>query len=162
MKIIHISILILLAAIYTASAQLPTPPKKPPVGVPADAQLFNGKWYRIYIEKLPWNSARQRCTTLGGQLAVIPNEPTWVFIRKLADGQDLWLGATDVATEGLWTWIDGTPFKFKAWNRREPNNMAGKEHYLTTAGDGWNDVQRSGQIWGRQYVLGFICQWRDK
>ena len=91
-----IAILITIGAsiLGSVSAQQPIA-KKPPVGVPADATSFNGKWYRVYFEKGRWQHARDRCNVLGGQLAVVPDEATQAFIKKLADSTALWLGATD-------------------------------------------------------------------
>ena len=34
----------------------------------------------------------------------------------------VWLGGTDKIKEGTWSWIDGSPFEFTNWSRREPNN----------------------------------------
>ena len=151
----------LLCAPFYADAQNPT--QRPPVGVPSDALQFNGKWYRIYHERLPWNSAKQRCTTLGGQLAIVPDEPTWVFLRARTQGVILWLGATDEEVEGVFKWIDGTPFTFKAWLPGQPDNAyGGQEHFLHTAGNGWNDVRKSGVINDRSHVVGFICEWKSR
>jgi hypothetical protein len=48
MKAHHwILILAISAAVNTAFAQAPA--TKPPIGVPADAKPFNGKWYRVYL-----------------------------------------------------------------------------------------------------------------
>ena len=151
----------LLAALSFASAQQPAA-RKPPVGVPADAQPFNGKWYRVYNERMPWQRARQRCSALAGQLAVVPDQPTWEFLRKLAQGTSLWLGATDEQTEGIWQWVDGTPFEFKAWMRGAPDNYRGRENYLHTFHDEWNDAPKDGEHAPRQFVIGFICEWKTK
>jgi len=88
--------------------QSPTP-TKPPVGIPADATLFNGKWYRVYIERVPWTRAKEKCKGLGGQLAVVPDEQTWDFLKSRSPAA-LWLGGTDEETEGVWKWVDGTSF----------------------------------------------------
>lgn len=101
------------AILSHASAQSPTQPN-PPVGVPSDAKPFNGKWYRVYLEKGGWKHAREKCTQLGGQLAVIPDEPTQAFVKQLADGLQLWLGATDEKVNHLYVWVDGTQVKFTA------------------------------------------------
>ena len=148
-------IAILAAALSPASAQQPTT-KKRPVGVAADATLFNGKWYRLYLEECNWERARQRCSSLGGQLAIAPDAPTWAFLKPMTKGLVLWLGATDEKTEGLWMWIDGTPMTFTAWNRRQPDNARGIEHHLQTIYNGWNDMPKGGKC------VGFICEWKDK
>jgi serine/threonine protein kinase len=129
-------------------------------GVPADAKRFKKKWYRVYLERTSWDIARQRCVALGGQLAIVPDEPTWVFLRSLARNNRLWLGATDEDTEGVWKWIDGTPFTFAAWSRGQPDNLRGNENYLVIDNGTWNDVEKSGGF-GAHQIAGFICEWRD-
>jgi hypothetical protein len=134
-------------------------PARPPVGVPADAVHFNGKWYRIYHERGTWKRSRERCVVLGGQLAIIPDEPTQTFIKNLAAGLPFWLGATDEKTRGLWQWIDGQPMKYKAWDQGQPNQGHPKERYLVMDKSGlWHDY-----IEGADHgVVGFICEWRGK
>jgi len=130
-------------------------PTKPPVGVPADATHFNGKWYRVYVEKGGWRRAKERCGLLGGQLATVPDEPTHAFIKELAD-VPLWLGASDDKIEGVWQWVDGTRMQFKAWGPRQPEGSP-RENYLSLWGSEWHDVFE-----GEPKVVGFICEWKAK
>ena len=133
--------------------------KKRPLGVPSDAAFFNGKWYKVYLEReVKWNVARDKCGYLGGQLCVIHDQPTQDFVRGLAKGLELWLGATDEKVEGLWKWVDGTEMKYKAWSKYQPDNAAGAENYLEIARNGaWNDLSLKSKA-----VVGYICEWKDK
>jgi hypothetical protein len=135
---------------------------KPPVGVPADAKFYNGKWYRVYLEKVPWNRAKERCKALGGQLVVIPDQLTWEFLKTLSEQGtvQLWLGATDEVTEGVWKWIDGTPMKFKGWRPGEPNNAGGSENYLAIYKGAWADCPNGGEVGTVFKAQGFICEWK--
>ena len=163
MKLLLIALFGLLAWVSTAAAQQPKAVKKPPFGIPSDAKFFNGKWYRVYTEKSPWRGAMQKCSSLGGQLAVVPDEATWTFIKALSAGAQLWLGATDEEVTGVWKWIDGTPFTFKAWGRDQPDNWHGVQHYLFILKGEWNDIQNDGKwISPDVHVVGFICEWKDK
>jgi hypothetical protein len=129
--------------------------RKPPVGVPGDATYFDGRWYRVYLDQTPWPQARDKCRTLGGQLAVVPNEPTHLFIRELVDDRILWLGGFK-KTEGLWEWVDGSPFKFKGWVEGEPNEGLGFKAITTWRG-GWGDNDPK-----ERHVVGYVCEWKDK
>lgn len=155
-----------------------TATSKPPIGAPADAVPFNGKWYRIYAEKpqernrdkdkapqfhWTWKAARDKCAQLGGRLAVVPDEATWTFLRELTDqAGPVWLGATDEFTPRSWRWIDGTPLKFTAWQPDHPIYDQSPRHYLHTGDDGWSNAIESGKLDEYDYVLGFVCEWKGK
>jgi Lectin C-type domain len=144
----------------SAVAQQPKAPK-PPVGVPVDAKLFNGKWYRVYIEKgVAWHRAQEKCKALGGQLVTVPDAPTWEFVKSLTPAY-VWLGATDEATESVWTWVDGTPMKFADWYANQPDNSGGTEHYLAMWKSKVADIPKHGKV-GDQQVVGYICEWKAK
>jgi hypothetical protein len=158
-------VLLLLATPFVrmADAQQASPPKTPP-GVPADAKPFNGKWYRVYTEKLTWNRAKERCANMGGRLAIIPDAATWEFVKKLSNAS-LWLGATDAAKEGTWKWVDGSTMSFSVWITNNPNNLGGAENYLAMVThdkvQGWNDFAKDGKTHDLQ-VSGFVCEWVPK
>lgn len=148
-------LLLSLLLCVTASAEVPAHPR-PPVGVPADAQWHNGRWYRVMLAKIGWKRARDKCRAQGGRLAVIPDEPTQQFIGRLANGLQLWLGASDEKVEKLWTWVDGTPMRFTAWAAAQPDNTDGIENYLQTfdSKGRWNDGAENDR-----FVVGYICEW---
>ncbi|EDY19247.1 C-type lectin domain protein [Chthoniobacter flavus Ellin428] len=133
-----------------------TPPAKPPLGVPADARYFNHHWYRLYLDKATWRQARGRCEDLHGQLVVIPDAATQDFVRKVADGRQIWLGATNEHSQhGKYKWVDGTDLTFQAWDHGQPSG--GNEHFLEIwKKDGsWNDG-----VLNDAYVVGYICEWK--
>lgn len=149
-----------LAATFAYSADKQTP--KPPVGVPKDARYFIGKWYYVYFAPgIKWHQAKAKCESLGGQLVIIPDEPTWAFVKALTPAF-VWLGATDEKTERIWVWVDGTPLKFSAWLRDQPDNMNNNEHYLVTRGDKWNDAPADGKRGNNNQVAGYICEWKAR
>lgn len=152
----HLLILAIFAAVFSqAGAQQPAL-KKPPVGVPADATHFNGKWYRTYLEKTTWKRAQEKCRTLGGHLACVPDAPTQAFISEYAKGLELWIGATDEKVEGQWLWVDGTAMKYKAWGKNEPT-LSRNDNFTLIGTDGrWYDAPDN---WP---CVGFICEWLAK
>lgn len=147
----------------SALAQVPALPgaalPKRPLGVPADAQHFAGRWYKVVLEKKAWHAARDKCKEMGGQLVTIPDAATWEFVKTLTGGASVWLGATDEVTEGVWKWADGTGLKNGYWYPAQPDNARGIEHYLSTYKGLWNDVPKSGEFLPGTFVSGFVCQW---
>jgi hypothetical protein len=155
----------LLLALFAPDLKAQQPAsEKPPLYVPADAKYFKGKWYRVYTEKASWRRAVDKCKTLRGQLALVPDKETWEFIKTLSSAS-LWLGATDEKAEGDWRWLDGTPVKFAVWITNNPNNQGGKEHYLAMVThenkQGWNDFDMEGTT-KTLTVSGSVCEWDAK
>jgi serine/threonine protein kinase len=130
---------------------------KPPVGMPADAIPFNGKWYRFYPEHPTWHAARDKCAKAGGMLATIPDKATWDFVKGLIGERWVWLGASDEKSEGQWVWMDGTPLTLTKWQKDEPNNTGAKQHYLRASNKGWRDDEKQAPE-----IVGYVCEWRPK
>lgn len=129
---------------------------KRPIGVPADATLFNGKWYRAYFEALQWKSARDRCKTLGGVLASVPDQATQDFMADLSNDITLWIGGTDEDTVGRWRWADGSAMTYTVWKNYRPYAGRG-DHFLAIRGKNWVLAENK-----HSSVVGFICEWKGK
>ena len=74
----------------------------------------------------------------------------------------MWLGATDDAkskvegaSEGNWVWADGQVLSFEGWGAVEPDNYAGKQHYM---GMGLADWPRGTDP---EFAYGLAGQWND-
>lgn len=143
-----------------AGAQQPNS-SPPPTGVPSDAKLFNGHWYKVFFEQLDWNQAKQECERKNGQLAITPDSATWNYVKKLT-GKAVWLGASNDNLSGEWRWVDGNVMRFTAWADGQPNNTEGKQHYLaTTESESWQDRAMEWSESKQWPIRGYICQWKD-
>ncbi|MBU0469442.1 MAG: PEP-CTERM sorting domain-containing protein [Candidatus Omnitrophica bacterium] len=115
----------------------------------------NDHWYEVvaygdndtYSDRL-WTIAKTTAEGMGGYLATITSaeESAWIN-SNLGDLSKYWLGGTDAAVEGTWTWITGESWGFTAWNfPPEPNDgdsPAISEDYLgfwSTTDGKWNDL----------------------
>ncbi|XP_045612809.2 LOW QUALITY PROTEIN: macrophage mannose receptor 1 [Procambarus clarkii] len=61
-----------------------------------------------------WVDARQACHGLSGELAAITDieqlRAIYLYVHQEGiAGHSFWLGGSDAATEGVWTWTDGQP-----------------------------------------------------
>ena len=150
--------LLLLVSIPPALAAAQTPPGPPPP--PEDAVEFNSHHYRLVdeVENVSWTSARQACEADGAHLAVVTSIEEAGFIATLCDERYMYLGGSDQTEEGLWAWVDGTPWEFTHWMTGQPNDYSGSEDYLATYDGGeWVDVDHSGEdFW---MPTGYICEW---
>ena len=86
------------------------------------------------------------CRALGASLTAVESQEENVYIQHRHNGNKAWIGLNDIATEGLFTWVDGSPFRFRYWALNQPSNF-GVEHCVHTLGVAhgymWNDVDCS-------------------
>ena len=100
----------------------------------------NGHYYEYFASQLQWEEAREQANLrefngVRGHLVNISSAAENAFVASIlpADEDFIWLGATDVAEEGIWVWADGpeagqTIGPFEGWNNGEPNNGGDSEH----------------------------------
>ncbi|XP_048239314.1 perlucin-like [Haliotis rufescens] len=92
--------------------------------------------------------ANSFCLFFGSHLADITSKNEDDLIRshllRHGKGTDFYIGATDLRSEGIWTWehplrkVEG----YTNWQPGEPSNSAGKEHCMAMdlgIGYRWND-----------------------
>ncbi|XP_078693199.1 alpha-N-acetylgalactosamine-specific lectin-like isoform X3 [Branchiostoma floridae x Branchiostoma belcheri] len=115
------------------------------VTCPARYELFNGNCYRFSIDQKPYNESQAICHEEGGHLATVKNNETHNFLAnhvRAATQESTWIGLTDVATEGLWVWDDGTLlFGEGIWGTNEPNGGTRENcaHIYPSKDYRWND-----------------------
>jgi len=51
----------------------------------------------------------------GAYLTSIMNAEENEFLRELADGTDVWIGAHRETSDGPWIWSDNTPCSYNKW-----------------------------------------------
>ena len=69
-----------------------------------------------------------------------------MYIQHRHNGDKAWIGLNDIATEGLFSWVDGCPDKFRYWAEKQPNDFRGEDCVHTLGarhGYTWNDVDCS-------------------
>lgn len=137
----------------------PSVPIRESSGVPDDASHFRRHSYKYYGHKLDWGSAKRVCERLGGHLVAIGNRREDDFVAglvpKLGKFDRCWIGLSDAERHGIWCWVTGEPFQYANWGKRQPDNMAGKQHFGQIGFDGhkqWSDGDGSGKH-------AFVCEW---
>ncbi len=135
-----------------------------------------GKFYRAVASNQSFTNAQTAAigatvNGISGQLVTIgsryENDLVWSMARSI--NSNIWLGASDAATEGTWRWFSGTNAAttfwvgtstgtlqsgtYANWLSGEPNDAGGNEDHLTMGvSDGlWNDA--SGSNVPRAYII---------
>jgi len=111
----------------------------------------NGHMYKFVPGSISATNARNNAKASSfegepGYLVNITSTAEQAFINQKVSAQNVWIGLTDTAQEGVWKWMDGpeagqTSTYFN-WCNSEPNNWGSGEDYVVTKwyGDGcWND-----------------------
>ncbi|XP_051572740.1 C-type lectin domain family 4 member E-like [Myxocyprinus asiaticus] len=86
-----------------------------------------GRFYVFSSETKNWNSSRERCQALGGDLVIINSREEQEFLARQIPtiGATLyWIGLTDSHEEGKWLWVDNTCLKddLKFWTYNSPDD----------------------------------------
>lgn len=114
----------------------------------------NGHRYGLTETTGDWNASNLIATQEGGHLATITSAAEQQFIRDTfsmaSTNEPFWLGATDLATEGVFEWTTGEDFLYTNWKRSEPSGTT-SENYLTINWESvrgrpgtWNDTPLNG------------------
>ncbi|XP_067088357.1 macrophage mannose receptor 1-like [Osmerus mordax] len=100
---------------------------------------FSCSCYNVSTEWKNWTDSRQDCRGRGADLVIINSPEEQRFITGLVESSWMWIGLTDLQTEGTWIWVDGTPLTTTYWHDGEPNSSGGNEDCAVVLVSGWND-----------------------
>ena len=107
----------------------------------------NGRRYAM-TPPMTWTDAQQLAQRHGGQLATVRSaeENAWLVQNFYSPAfRMFWIGLSDAAEEGRWTWADGEPSGFTNWSSGQPNDAGGGQDYVgiwNAAGE-WADEQNA-------------------
>ena len=108
--------------------------------------FYNGSCYFTSETCQTWSNASTICRNMGANLPAIETQEENVYIQHRHNGDKAWIGLNDIATEGLFSWVDGSPNKFRYWAEKQPNDFRGEDCVHTLGarhGYTWNDVDCS-------------------
>ena len=104
---------------------------------------FNKNCYNFVDRSGSWAEGEAECNDqswqgVQGHLASIHSKEENDFVARLANFQRVWIGGTDIQSEGSWTWSDGSVMSYLHWSPDNPNNQHGNEHCMDIL-TSWND-----------------------
>ncbi|XP_033939574.2 C-type lectin domain family 4 member M-like [Pseudochaenichthys georgianus] len=102
--------------------------------------VFSGSLYTVSSIQKNWQESRDDCIQKGADLVTINSQEEQNFLNQF--DKTMWLGLTDLETEGTWKWVDGTPMTERYWGPGEPNGRTSENcgHIKQfNVGKRWND-----------------------
>ena len=79
----------------------------------SEVYLFEDSLYLLTDKATTWGEAQADAQNLGGHLAAINSRREQIFLSGLFVGQRSWIGLSDAASEGNFTWTTGEPVNFQ-------------------------------------------------
>ncbi|MFT5584635.1 MAG: hypothetical protein ACI9VR_002220 [Cognaticolwellia sp.] len=111
---------------------------------------YNDSPFLYCGDHLSWFNARDSCIAMDTDLLTVDGFNTNRAAAAIAEAfeVDLWTGLSDYASEGNWTWADGSAVSYTNWASGEPNNAGNDEDCMEVgyyATGRWNDNRCSSQ-----------------
>ncbi len=119
---------------------------------------FGGHRYFRSNFSRTWNQAKTMATVLGAHLVTLSSEGENNFVS--GNGQLAWIGLTDEAAEGTFTWVTGEPYgAYTNWWPGDPNNGggAGDEDYVLMNFYGTTKWVDNGTNYFYPFIIEFDC-----
>lgn len=123
------------------------------------ANCPTGHAFQPVLTGAMWDTAQADAVSLGGRLVWIDSAAKQACIAAFVGTGEYWIGATDSATEGTWSWVGGSVFCIGAnpceaqgsaytnWYSGEPNNYKsfgfspGEQCASLISDYTWNDAE---------------------
>ncbi|CAC5382633.1 unnamed protein product [Mytilus coruscus] len=134
-------------------------------GCPDGWTKYDLHCYLYSSSRKTWTSAEDTCEQFGGHLVVIEDNDEDSFIESFLKMSTTkahdwsfnytWVGASDLAKEGDWLWVTGSPVGiYTNWRGPGPNNAHHGSHTedcMDWSFGGWNDNDCASH-------LNFVCE----
>ncbi|XP_025097816.1 perlucin-like protein isoform X1 [Pomacea canaliculata] len=108
--------------------------------------LYQSSCYGFGDEDVTWEGAQEFCQLFDSSLAEVETSEENEFLKGIARNRNyasMWLGGTDVFSEGFWIWAGSKqPLGFVDWHTGEPSNSRPGEDCLMlykSVNYQWND-----------------------
>jgi Lectin C-type domain len=118
--------------------------------------IGNGHYYQGFSASKTWFDAQSTCQQLSAHLVTITSiaEDSFIYtsgVRNITNYP--WIGASDAAKEGTYTWVTGEKWSYANW---VPSPYAGSSYpdydYSLYSGSKWDNERAI-------YTNGYICEW---
>uniref|UniRef100_A0A670YUA2 C-type lectin domain-containing protein n=1 Tax=Pseudonaja textilis TaxID=8673 RepID=A0A670YUA2_PSETE len=106
------------------------------------ATTVGGKTFVFTGQTHNFASGKALCSNAGGALAVAMNvaENTALAAMAKRNGKQIYLGMSDLQTEGQFVYLNGQAVRYTNWKRSEPNNLNNEDCVVLIPDTLWNDI----------------------
>ena len=141
----------------------------------------NGHMYKyVPSANITWTNAATAASSQSfegstGYLISITDETEQFFVDNNIDAQNLWIGLSDAANEGTWSWQQGpeqgtviytnsvpVSGQYNSWASNEPNNLGNEDYAVAkwlNAANSWNDFPNS--VSTNSGINGYVVEFGD-
>ena len=98
--------------------------------ITAGGYRYGDKTYLLTSAAQTWQAAQSEAQSLGGNLVTINDtaEENWLQL-VFGSSQGYWIGISDAAQEGAFTWASGETVDYTNWAPGEPSDSEGNQDY---------------------------------
>jgi len=114
-----------------------------------------GSCYLHHGHERDWNTAREHCLELGGDLAALSTAEEFWYVASVVSG-DVWIGGTDAQQEGAFSWSNGEPWGFTAWKDALPGDQGNKQDCVMLSASPGTAASFDDRSCGEK--RGFLCE----
>ncbi|HBJ36030.1 MAG TPA: hypothetical protein DDZ51_15035, partial [Planctomycetaceae bacterium] len=116
-----------------------------------------GKFYKLIDTTMTLAQAKAHAESLSvggiqGRMVTINSAGENEFVRTLAAGNDVWLGATDTGRQDAFVWFDGTPVQYQNFAAGQPDGLQWEDGLLMNAAGEWSDTS---EITSNRFIVEF-------
>jgi hypothetical protein len=129
----------------------------------APVKREGGHYYELVSSQLTWASAQSAAEVQHAHLATIADASENAFVKALAGGSVVWIGASDDANDldAQFLWVTGESFTYTNFATGEPDDDAGitgNGEVLVMLSDGtWDDTNPALDT----FAQGFVVEWTN-
>ena len=120
-----------------------------------------GHYYKYVDGAIQLAQAKAAAEALGGYLVTYSDlaEIQWTLSNFTVNTQHVWIGGSDIASEGTWAWLNGEPLTYLNWNNLEPNGGTGENYMMMYTNPSASNYGKWNDVYPTYFCNGYFVEW---